>query len=133
MVEYMDECVGRVLDKIDALGIAENTLVLFYQLAIYNLAYRLTGDTAMAADATQEAFIAAFRHLPQFRDEHDGSFRAWLYRIATNTCLDELRRRKRRPSMSLDLPEVEARLASPGELPEAFAQRIELNRAIQVR
>ena len=110
---------------------AFNTLVLAYQSAIYNLAYRLTGDTAMAADATQEAFIAAFRHLPQFRDGHDGSFRAWLYRIATNVCYDELRRLKRRPSVSLDQPEIEARLASPGEPPEVAAQRTELNRAIQ--
>jgi RNA polymerase sigma-70 factor (ECF subfamily) len=110
---------------------AFNALVLTYQSAIYNLAYRLIGDAAAAADATQESFMAAFRHLPQFRDGHDGSFRAWLYRIATNACYDELRRHKRRPSVSLDLPEIEARLVSPGELPEAAAQRVELNRAIQ--
>ena len=46
-----------------------------------------------AEDAAQETFIKAFRGLKRFRG---GSFRAWLLRIATNTCYDELRRSKDR-------------------------------------
>ena len=107
---------------------AFNVLVLRYQTAIYNLAYRVLGDSDLAADATQETFIAAFRSLAQFRD---GSFRAWLSRIATNVCYDELRRRQRRPAVSLDQPEVEVKLVSKTESPESAAQRAELNRAIQ--
>src|SRR5215475_13101222 len=76
-----------------------NTLVLHYQVSVFNLAYRLIGETDAAADATQEAFISAYGHLSQFRG---GSFKSWLMRIVTNSCYDELRRRKRRPSMSLD-------------------------------
>ena len=107
---------------------AFNALVLMYQTGIYNLAYRLTGDPDAAADAAQETFINAFRNLTQF---HDGSFRAWLNRIATNACYDELRRRQRRPTVSLDDPAHEIRWASTAESPESAAQRAELNRAIQ--
>jgi RNA polymerase sigma-70 factor (ECF subfamily) len=107
-----------------------NTLVLHYQVSVFNLAYRLTGESESAADAAQEAFISAYGHLAQFRG---GSFKSWLMRIVTNTCYDELRRRKRRPSISLDDPDNGAadRLVSPGESPEAQMQRDALNRAIQ--
>src|SRR5512136_2525963 len=44
-----------------------NTLVLHYQHQVYNLAYRIMGDDAAASDATQEAFISAWRHLSGFR------------------------------------------------------------------
>lgn len=105
-----------------------NALVLAYQTRVYNLAYRLMGETEPAADAAQEAFIAAYKNLHQFRE---GSFAAWLMRIATNVCYDELRRLKRRPTLSLDEPEDEIRWVSAAESPESAAQRSELNRAIQ--
>ena len=78
---------------------AYNTLVLHYQDAVYNVAYRIMGETGAAADATQEAFISAYKALGRYRG---GSFKAWLMRIVTNACYDELRRRKRRPQSSLD-------------------------------
>jgi len=76
-----------------------NTLVVAYQHQVYNLAYRIMGDEAAAADATQEAFISAYKHVASFRGE---SFKSWIYRIVTNACYDELRRRKRRPATSLE-------------------------------
>src|SRR5215468_5653505 len=94
-----------------------NTLVLHYQASVYNLAYRLTGEPDSAADASQEAFISAYGHLMQFRG---GSFKSWLMRIVTNACYDEMRRRKRRPALSLDGPDSDSleRLISPVEGPE---------------
>src|SRR3990172_9000709 len=77
---------------------AFNHLVLAHQSKAFNLAYRITGDGESAADATQEAFLSAYRSLRSYRG---GSFRAWLLRIVTNACYDELRRRKRRPATSL--------------------------------
>jgi RNA polymerase sigma-70 factor, ECF subfamily len=79
---------------------AFNELVLLYQTAVYNVAYRTIGHTEDAADATQETFLAAYRAIGDFRG---GSFKAWLLRIAVNTCYDLLRRRQRRPSTSLDV------------------------------
>jgi RNA polymerase sigma-70 factor (ECF subfamily) len=78
---------------------AYNTLVLHYQDAVYNVAYRIMSEPDAAADASQEAFISAYKALNRFRG---GNFKAWLMRIVTNACYDELRRRKRRPQSSLD-------------------------------
>jgi RNA polymerase sigma factor (sigma-70 family) len=78
---------------------AFNWLVLRYQIRVYNLCYRMLSDPDAAADATQEAFLSAWRAMPRFKGEQ---FRTWLIRIATNGCLDVLRSRKRRPTQSLD-------------------------------
>jgi RNA polymerase sigma-70 factor (ECF subfamily) len=79
---------------------AFNELVLMYQTSVYNVALRTLGHSEDAADATQETFLAAYRAIEEFRG---GSFKAWLLRIAVNTCYDLLRRRQRRPSTSLDV------------------------------
>jgi RNA polymerase sigma-70 factor, ECF subfamily len=79
---------------------AFNELVLLYQTSVFNVALRTLGHSEDAADATQETFIAAYRAIREFRG---GSFKAWLLRIAVNTCYDLLRRKQRRPSTSLDV------------------------------
>ena len=79
---------------------AFNELVLLHQTTVYNVALRTIGHSEDAADATQEAFVAAYRAMGDFRG---GSFKAWLLRITVNTCYDLLRRRQRRPSTSLDV------------------------------
>lgn len=76
-----------------------NRLVLHYQELAYNLALRMLNDEASAEDATQTAFISAYNHLNTFRG---GSFKAWVMRMVTNTCYDELRRIKRRPTTPLE-------------------------------
>jgi len=75
---------------------AFNRLVLAYQDMAYNLAYRMLSDENAAADATQNAFLSAYKNLRAFRG---GSFKAWLLRTVTNACYDELRRRQRRPPL----------------------------------
>jgi len=60
---------------------------------------RLAGNEADALDATQEALIAIARGLPRF--DGRAAFSTWAYRVATNACLDELRRRRRRPTPGL--------------------------------
>jgi RNA polymerase sigma-70 factor (ECF subfamily) len=111
---------------------AFNELVLSYQGQVYNLAYRIMGEGDSAADATQEAFISAYRAIGNYRG---GSFRAWLMRIVTNACYDELRRRKRRPTSSLDALYVtdaapDGAFTSHNESPEAYAQRQDLNQML---
>jgi RNA polymerase sigma-70 factor (ECF subfamily) len=114
---------------------AFNRLVLAYQDRVYNQAYRVLGESQAADDATQEAFISAYKNLRSFRG---GSFRAWLLRIVTNACYDELRRRKRRPTTPLEPvddagDEIESPhwISDPGELPEDNVVRSELGQAIQ--
>ncbi len=114
---------------------AFNSLVLHYQDALFNAALRILGDHELAADATQDAFLSAFRSLNSFRG---GSFKAWLLRTVTNACYDELRRRKRRPTAQLepDNPEgdeMEAPrwLADPSLSPEQRIEADDLEHAIQ--
>lgn len=112
-----------------------NTLILNYQDIVFNTALRIMGDEESAADATQEAFLSAFRAIKSFRG---GSFKAWLLRTVTNACYDELRRQKRRPTTPLE-PETEDGdemetprwLADPSMSPEEIAEVDELEYAIQ--
>lgn len=114
---------------------AFNELVLAYQDQVYNLAYRIMGDPASASDATQEAFISAYEHIEGFRGEYPSSFRSWLMRIVSNACYDELRRRKRHPTKSIEDFEIDEEanpaLVSDVEGPEAFAEREEMASVIQ--
>jgi RNA polymerase sigma-70 factor (ECF subfamily) len=89
-----------------------NQLIGIYQREVYNLCLRMLGDAASADDATQEAFISAYRGIGKFRG---GVFRAWLFKIAGNKCRDHLRARRRAATISLDdLPvELESRQRSP--------------------
>ncbi|MFO7320611.1 MAG: sigma-70 family RNA polymerase sigma factor [Chloroflexota bacterium] len=112
---------------------AFNALVLRYQNIVYTVAYRIMGDQQSASDATQEAFISAFRRLSTFRG---GSFRSWLLRITANACYDELRRLKRRPATSLEeLPSAESddgpSLPDDTDTPEEVIEQSELRNAIQ--
>ena len=65
---------------------------------IFAICRRIAGNEADAADATQEALLAIVKGLPRF--DNRSAFSTWSYRVATNACLDELRRRKRRPTPS---------------------------------
>lgn len=94
---------------------------------IYNFAYRLTGDPDDAADLTQEVLLRVRRGLPGYRP---GSFPAWLWRITRNAFIDELRKRGRRPTVSL--PEEVDRIdvgASPS--PDEVLNRIRLGEDVQ--
>ena len=112
--------------------VAFNRLVVQHQELVFNVAYRIMGDPAVAEDVAQETFITAYQSVKSFRG---GSFKSWLIRVATNRCYDELRRRKRRPQTSLDeiMDENEsfAFLRSPNEGPEAHRQRVELALVIE--
>ncbi len=114
---------------------AFNHLVLSYQDRIFNLAARILGDDALAEDITQNTFLTAYLNLPRFRD---GSFRSWLYRIATNACYDEYRKRKKHSLLSIESGDVEEDRLSPvfdfsasSVLPEKENDRHELERVIQ--
>jgi RNA polymerase sigma-70 factor (ECF subfamily) len=111
---------------------AFNQIILHYQGLAYNVAYRILGDPDLAADATQDGFLKAYRKLNQYRG---GSFKAWVLRIITNTCYDMLRARQRRPTSSLEAedmdPEHDSKLVDAAERPDDYAMRQELARVIQ--
>ena len=114
---------------------AFNTLILHYQDSVFNTALRILGDEDQAADASQEAFISAFKSIASFRG---GSFKGWLMRTVTNACYDELRRQKRRPTTPLepdtdDGEEMDSPkwLADPNMTPAQKAEADEVEHAIQ--
>ena len=113
---------------------AFNQLVRAYQVLVYRTAYRVLGDAAGAEDATQDAFISAFKHVKTYRG---GSFKAWLMRIVTNACYDQLRVKQRRPTASLDALLLDPDEPAPGldhaapDSPQEAAERQELSTAIQ--
>ena len=92
-------------------------LVRCHREGVINVVYRMCGDANLAEDAAQEAFIRAWKHLPNYRPQ--SPFRSWVYRIATNAALDVLRRE--RETVDVDaLP-----IPSSGAGPEATVQEAE--------
>lgn len=105
---------------------AFETLVLEYEKNVYNIAMRMTGNSEDAADMTQEAFIKAYNSLQSFRG--DSKFSVWLYRIVSNVCLDFLRSKNRRPTVSLsveddDGEDAQLDVADESQSPELLLDR----------
>ena len=101
-------------------------LVLEYEKKVYNVALRILGNSEDAADMTQEAFIKAFNSLSGFRG--DSKFSVWLTRIVSNLCLDFLRSRSRRPTVSLSVEDdegddVQLDIADVSQSPELLLER----------
>jgi RNA polymerase sigma-70 factor (ECF subfamily) len=109
-----------------------NQLVSHYQDMVYNVAYRILGDAQAAADASQDTFLSAYQAVGKFKG---GSFKAWLLRIATNSCYDQLRVQKRRPTSSLEAvytdSDPSSHFVNGRESPEDHALREELGQTIQ--
>ncbi|MGN8968109.1 RNA polymerase sigma factor [Intestinimonas sp. HCP28S3_D6] len=113
---------------------AFEVLVTDNEKRIYNLCRRLTGNPEDAAELTQEAFLNAWRGLGRFQGE--SSFSTWLYRLASNACIDFLRKEKRRQNLSMTVSlddEEEARQVElPDEryTPERELERTEVRQAV---
>lgn len=104
---------------------AFNDLVRRHEDRIFGLAVRMLGDRSEALDATQEAFISAFRQAKSFRG--DSSFGTWLYRIAINSCKDHLRKRSRWGDPTED---AGVDRAAPGDIEESVTTRMEVSEAL---
>ena len=97
---------------------AFEALVLEHQNKVYSLALRMVGNEEDARDMAQEAFIRAFNSLGSFRGE--SKFSVWLYRLTSNICIDFLRGRAKRRTVSLSWEDEdgdEGELEIPDERP----------------
>lgn len=126
-----EELVRSYLDGDQA---AFEELVERYQPTVMNLAYRMLGNRADAADVCQEVFLILLRKLHSFRGE--AKFSTWLYRVAMNACHDHARRSRHHLSLADspddETPEMEQRLPDEGaESPESSMEREEIRRRVQ--
>lgn len=128
-----DELLVRQAQQGDQAALC--TLICRYERRTYHLAYRLMGNHADASDAAQEAFVRVYTRLGNFRG--DSAFSTWLFRVVTNTCLDELRRRGRLRHASLDSPLTTEEGTLPrescaeGDDPVEMAEQREVQDAVQ--
>jgi RNA polymerase sigma-70 factor (ECF subfamily) len=105
------------------------TLVRRHERRIYNVCLRMVGSPDDAGDATQDAFLTAYRKLGTFRG--DAAFTTWLHRIALNACYDMLRKRRRTASLvSSEGEELTARLASVDDPADDSIAAIDVQRAL---
>lgn len=111
---------------------AFDKLVRLYKDKIFSYVCRQTGNPLEAEDLTQEVFVRVFKSVARFRGA--SSFQTWLYRIASNLCVDALRRRRReeRHAFSLDEPmsgeddEMTREIPDSGGTPETAVETSEL-------
>ena len=111
---------------------AFEALVHLYEKRVFALTLRMCGNPEDAAEAAQEAFLAAWQGLTFFRG--DASFSTWLYRLVSNACVDLLRREgRRRASAGPSLDDEELNLDVPDETPspQDEAERRELREEIE--
>lgn len=101
-------------------------LVEQYRDNVYRLAYRMCGNAYDADEAAQEAFVAAWRALPNFRG--DAKFSTWLYRLTSNAAIDVMRREKRHQTVG-DGEMVD--LADDADSPQETVERTEQQEAVQ--
>lgn len=107
-------------------------LVTLYEKKVYALTLRMCKNPEDAAEAAQEAFLAAWQGLKFFRGE--ASFSTWLYRLASNACVDLLRKEQRHRAAagpSLDDEGVYLDVADPAPSPHTIAERKELRAQIE--
>jgi RNA polymerase sigma-70 factor (ECF subfamily) len=112
--------------------VALDTLLRRHYDRLFALCRRITGSDADGADAAQEALLAIVRGLPRF--DGRAQFSTWAYRVTTNVCLDELRRRRRRPVVGLGDRDEHDDIADPSDdaplLDEQVSDRLDLDAAL---
>ncbi|MGN0134200.1 MAG: sigma-70 family RNA polymerase sigma factor [Anaerotignum sp.] len=109
--------------------LAFEELILRHEKIVYNVALRMMNHSEDAKDISQEVFLKAYKNMKNF-DERS-MFSTWLYRITTNTCIDEMRKRKGKQSYSLEEEleneegSMQRQIADEGETPEESLLREE--------
>lgn len=107
-------------------------LVRAYEKRVFALTLRMCGSPEDAAEAAQETFLAVWQGLGSFRGE--ASFSTWLYRLASNACVDFLRRENRHRAAagpSIDDEEMNLVVSDPAPTPQEAAERAELRSQVE--
>jgi len=114
---------------------AFETIIEDYQKKVFNIALRMIGNHDDASELAQEVFIRIFKSLKNFKGE--SSLSTWIYRITTNVCLDELRKRKNKNIVSLDEDvkqddgEIKRQVEDARPTPDVIAEKNEVLRVVK--
>lgn len=121
------ELIARLQARDEA---AFEELIRQYEKKVYSLCARMCGNAEDAEEATQDAFLALWRGIYRFRQE--SSLSTWIYRLASNACIDLMRRKKKGAgSVSLDDEELFVDAVDPAPQPHEEAERRETQRLLQ--
>ncbi len=123
----MDELVNkRINEVLKGNQDAFEEIVTLFQHRLYQVCYRMLGNAQEAEDIAQEAFVRAYINIHTFDQKR--KFSTWLFRIATNLCIDRIRKKKPDYYLDADVPGTEglnmySQIAAPGELPEEEVEK----------
>lgn len=121
------ELIARLQKRDEA---AFEELIRQYEKKVYTLCFRMCGNSEDAEEAAQDAFLALWRGIDRFRQE--SSLSTWIYRLATNTCIDTLRRRKKQSgSVSLDDEELFVDAVDTSPQPQETVEHRETQKLLQ--
>lgn len=121
------ELIARLQARDEA---AFEELIRQYEKKVYSLCARMCGNAEDAEEAAQDAFLALWRGIDRFRQE--SSLSTWIYRLASNACIDLMRRKKKGAgSVSLDDEELFVDAVDPAPQPHEEAEWRETQRLLQ--
>lgn len=121
------ELIARLQKRDEA---AFEELIRQYEKKVYTLCFRMCGSSEDAEEAAQDAFLALWRGIDRFRQE--SSLSTWIYRLATNACIDTLRRRKKQSgSVSLDDEELFVDAVDTSPQPQETIEHREARKLLQ--
>ena len=131
----MDDLVNkRINEVLKGDQDAFEEIVSLFQHRLYHICYRMLSNAQEAEDIAQEAFIRAYINIHTFDQKR--KFSTWLFRIATNLCIDRIRKKKPSFYLDADVPGTEglnmySQIAADGDLPEEEVERMETQQRIQ--
>ncbi|HXX95384.1 MAG TPA: sigma-70 family RNA polymerase sigma factor, partial [Planctomycetota bacterium] len=125
--EYVDSDIELMLRFQKGDEPAFEELVRKHTRGVLNLVYRYLGDASRAEDVSQDIFVKVYR--ARMKYEPKAKFSTWLYRIAVNHCLNEIRARKGQPTLAAPIDDLLERPA--GEDPDSRISRSELQQAVK--
>ena len=121
------ELIARLQKRDEA---AFEELIRQYEKKVYTLCFRMCGNSEDAEEAAQDAFLALWRGIDRFRQE--STLSTWIYRLATNACIDTLRRRKKQSgSVSLDDEELFVDAVDTSPQPQETVEHREAQKLLQ--
>ena len=131
----MDELVNkRINEVIKGNQEAFGEIVTLFQQRLYQVCYRMLGNAQEAEDIAQEAFVRAYVNIHTYDQKR--KFSTWLYRIATNLCIDRIRKKKPDYFLDATVPGTDglnmySQIAASGDLPEEEVERMETQDRVQ--